>query len=484
MNKILFLILGIVVFMAALAKADVITLDNYLKRVETENPDIIAVNLSIEAAWQKVMEADMVYSPYVSGSYNRTDDRSGPGFGSVLATDEMKASEFSLSASEKFRTGTNVSLGYTYMGADFSLLSPFNYNGTNYNSFSGYQLTPTLSLSQSLLRDFNAGLTQSGIDKQKSSVLAGQYMLLYKKQQLMLSAHSAYWSLSLDREVMDFRKASLDRAEKLLNWNENKIKLDLIEESDLLESQAAYRLRQLNLKLSQEDEIKASRAFNQMLGLKSDIVAENLEKISDKVTAFAQIDKLSCDGKRADVLAAESTYRSSEFADKETKYRAMPELSFNASYALNGLGLAYSDAWDQLASQDKPTYTLGLSFIVPLDYKTLTTVKRGYNNDFTSSKEAFKSAMNAAQNDWDQLQTSWSNVKSRLQLAKDIMKIQDDRVKAEQKKFEKGRTTTFLLLSSENDLDDATLSLYRTVFEEIMTLAQAELYNTKPIINK
>jgi outer membrane protein TolC len=92
--------------------------------------------------------------------------------------------------------------------------------------------------------------------------------------------------------------------------------------------------------------------------------------------------------------------------------------------------------------------------------------------------------MTSAQNDWDQLETSWVNVKSRLELAKEIMKIQDARVKAEQRKFEKGRTTTFLMLSAENDLDDAILSVYRTVFEEMMTLAQAELFNTKPINNK
>jgi len=484
MKKTLFMFICVSLLSAGVCRADVITLDNYLSRVEAENPDVIAVNLSIEAAWQKVLEMDMAYSPILSGSYNRIDDRSGPGFGSTLATDEMKANALSVNASEKFKTGTNVSFGYTYTGADFSLLAPFNYNGQNYSNFSGYQVTPTLSLSQSLLRDFGASLTQAGIDKAKSAVLAGQYILLYKKQQLMLSARGAYWNLSLDREVRDFRRASLDRADKLLKWNENKKKLDLIDNSDLLQTQAAYKLRQLNLELSLEDEIKACREFNRMLGLDLDTVPDDLEKVSDKATAFANVDKLSSTGKRADVLAAEASYRSSELADKETKYRAMPELSFNASYALNGLGLSYSDAWSQVTSQDKPTYILGLAFIVPLDYKTLTKVRKGYTNDFASSKEAFKSAKTSAQNEWEQLQTTWSNVKARLELAKDIMKIQDDRVKNEQNRFERGRTTTFLLLSAENDLDDATLNVYRTVLEEIMTLAQAELYNTLPILNK
>jgi len=30
------------------------------------------------------------------------------------------------------------------------------------------------------------------------------------------------------------------------------------------------------------------------------------------------------------------------------KYRAMPELSLNGSYQLNGLGLSYTDAWSQV----------------------------------------------------------------------------------------------------------------------------------------
>jgi outer membrane protein TolC len=238
------------------------------------------------------------------------------------------------------------------------------------------------------------------------------------------------------------------------------------------------------MQLAREDEARACREFNQMMGLQGEDVKDTLEKISDKVNAFSDVGKLVCSGKRADVLAAESSYKSSEYADRETKYRAMPELSLNGTYALNGIGFEYADAWEQLTSQAKPTFTVGLSFIIPLDYKTLSKVKKGYNNEFASSKQTFASALTAAQNDWDELQKNWADVKSRLALVKEIMNIQSERVKNEQMKYEKGRTTTFLYLSAQNDLDDAVLNLYRTVLEEIMTFAKAELFNTQPIVNK
>jgi outer membrane protein len=479
----IYCLFGLIV-VSAPATAGTVSLSDYIDQVHAKNPDIHAADLGIEAMGQKVLELDMVYSPLLTGSYNRTDDRSGPGFGTTLAVDEMKADSVNVNASKKFSTGTNVSFGYAYFGAAFSLLSPLSFNGVNYPNFTGYQITPVLSVSQSILRDWGAGLTQSGINKAKSAVLAAQYQLFYREQQLLLGARSAYWDLALAREVLEFRKASLDRAEKLLQWNEKKIRLDLIEKSDLLQSQAAYKLRQLNLQLAQEDEVRACRVFNQMLGSKADAVEDDLEKISNQISAFTDIGQLSSTGKRADVLAAESSFKSSEYADKETKYRARPELSLNASYQLTGLGLSSSDAWDQITAQDKPTYIVGASLVVPLDFKTLSKVKKGYENDFSSAKEAFRSSEIAAQNDWDQLQVNWKNVKSRLSLSQEIMRIQDERVKNEQTKFERGRTTTFLILSAENDLDDATLTVYRTVLEEIMTLAQAELFNTQPLTNR
>jgi len=81
------------VFAAGIAPAqEIYSLDQYLQFVETNNPDVIALNYSIQAVWQKVLEMDMAYSPVVSGSYNHVGDRSGPEFGSTLALMRTKNS--------------------------------------------------------------------------------------------------------------------------------------------------------------------------------------------------------------------------------------------------------------------------------------------------------------------------------------------------------------------------------------------------------
>ncbi|MHB9155176.1 MAG: TolC family protein, partial [Endomicrobiales bacterium] len=359
--------------------APLLTLDDYLKKVEANNPEIKAIDLSVDAMGDKVQELDMVYSPFLMAGYNYSNDRSGAGFGSTLPTKGMTVNSLNVSASKKLLFGANVTAGYAGSSAVFDLLEPTAIIGPDLrSSFTGYQMQPFVRVEQSLLRDFKSGLTQSGIRKAKASTLSGQYMQLFRRRQILTRARTAYWALSLSREVLAFRRTSLDRTEKLLKWNEKRVKLDLADQSDLLQAQAGYKLRQLNLQLAEEDLIKAGRDFNELLGILSDQVGGELDLLSDKISYYAGVPALERTGERADVLAARASFESSRFADRETFYRARPELSLSGAYSLNGLGLASSDAWSQVAGIEKPSFTLGLSLIVPLDYKTLNTVRGGY----------------------------------------------------------------------------------------------------------
>jgi outer membrane protein TolC len=275
----------------------------------------------------------------------------------------------------------------------------------------------------------------------------------------------------------------MDRTEKLLLWNENKFKLDLAEKVDLLQSQAAYKTRALNYQLALEDELTACRNFNAMLGVQSETVVEEIDPVSKETPVYENISRLEKKGDRADVLSARALLASAAYAQEETDYRALPELSFQGSYSLNGLDVVFNNAWDQVMNTDKPTYTLGLSFIVPLDYSTLNKVKKGYSLGFYSAKNTLTQAELSAANDWQQLNRNWTSVKTRLSIARDVQNIQEERLKEEAERFKRGKTTTFLLITAENDLDDIILNVYQLVYEELTTAARAELYNTQPFKN-
>ena len=459
------------------------TLEDYLNKVEVSNPEVRSLNSAIEASQKKVLELNMVYSPLVTADVNYMDDKSGISFESPLFANEIKSTSWDIEASKKFTTGSTLSMGYKSFTANFNLLYPFDFNGKLLSNFTGYELQPYIKLQQSLLRDFNSGITMSGINKSKMAARSNEYIQLLKKQQTILKAEDAYWKLSLMREILAFRKASMDRTEKLFRWNENKYKLDLAEKVDLLQSQAAYKTRALNYQLALQNELKACRDFNAMLGIKSETVSDDIDQVTNEMPNYENILELEKKGERADVLSAKALFESAKYAAKETDYRALPELSFQGSYALNGLDIFYNNAWDQVTNSDKPTYTLGLNFAIPLDYSTLNKVKKGYSLDFSAAKDAFSQAEISAATEWQQLNRNWANVKTRLALAKEVQTIQEERLKEEAERFKRGKTTTFILITAENDLDDIILNVYQLVYEELTTAAQAELYNTQEFKN-
>ncbi|NTV52650.1 MAG: TolC family protein, partial [Candidatus Firestonebacteria bacterium] len=349
--------------------------------------------------------------------------------------------------------------------------------------FDGYEIKPFVRLDQSLLRDFWYGLTQVGIDKAKAGVVSGKYQQFFRRQQILLNAQLTYWNLVLAQEVVAFRKVSRDRTEKLLRWNENRVGLDLADPADLFQAQAAFKSRQLSLQLAQEDEVKAQRKFNEMLGNSVTVVSGDLEKLADKIDKYSDVAALTHSGDRADVLAARAAYRNAELAERETYFRSMPELSLSALYSLHGLSLSSSDAWNQVTGSDKPTTTITLSAAIPLDYWTLNKVQEGYHRDYAAAQAQLEKAELTSRNQWGELSQTWTDVKSRLALAEEIKGIQEKRLANEQKRFQRGRSTTFSVLTAENDLDDATLNVYRMVFEELVTAAQAELFNTQAFKN-
>ncbi|OGS20044.1 MAG: hypothetical protein A2252_02005 [Elusimicrobia bacterium RIFOXYA2_FULL_39_19] len=479
MRKII-LVLLFELLSTSVSAQNVLKLDEYLQKVGRDNPALKAINMSIDSSGNKILEMDMIYSPYLVGNYTWMDDKAGSGFGSSLNTSQMLINSWTFNLNKRFQTGSNVSFGYTNTDTDITLASPTTMFGPfPVSRFKAYDMKPYVKVEQSLLRDFMSRQTDANINKTKSLVRAGQYMQYFSGQQIILKAHLVYMNLSLSREILNFRKEELARSEEILKWSQNRVDLDLADEGDLLQVEALHKLRQLTLQMATEDEKNASRDYNELLGLSEDNVTDQTQPLSEIIAACENTDKITYTGQRADVLASKASYKSAEYAKTETLYRAYPEVSATGAMSLHGLDLSQADAFKQITGADKPTYSIGLNLIVPLDVPTLRKVVKGYDVEYDASKENLTKAQLSAKKDWTKLSENWKNVKQRLALAKEIKEIQSLRLANERKKFERGRTTMFQLLSAENDLDDSTINVYRLMFEMLSVDAQVDLYNTQ-----
>lgn len=472
------LLLGFVAAAAVPAYGELLTMQQYLDLVAENNSELKSVQANIDAVKGKLAEIERTYSYFLSAGVSYGDDQSGRPFIVDTATMERESELLGdINVSKQFETGTQVSLGFNG-----------SYKNNDNKSSPDYEVTdlsPYIRLEQSLLGEWNGGRTKASIAKARAGANSALYLLEYKKQQILLEAKLVYWNLSYSRTVIDFRRSSLDRTKKILDWNERRFKLDLAEKSDMLQSQAAFKQRELNLKLAYEDEVKYSRDFNRLINVVDTRVNYSVEAFITAGSNFEKDHKLEKKGSRADVLAAMEDVVSA-LQDQIVSEKGMgADLVFTGTLSMNGVNKDFSKASSDLGDMNKPAYTLALRYTLPLDFSLRKTINKGYESAKISAEKAVENAKLQEGSDWLQLVDNWNNAKSRFALAIEIRNIQQQRNEEEQNLLKKGRSTTYLVLQSEQDLDDAYLSMLQTILELISIYEQAEaFYNTSADIIK
>jgi outer membrane protein TolC len=451
---------------------EMLTLDDYLDMVVKSNSELKSVQSNIDAVKGKLPEVEKVYWYSLNAGMNYLDDYSGRPYNQQARLNKVTNFNYDISLEKQFITGTQVSLGLNGISGKHNYASPDpNKNINNYNLS---DIAPFVELQQSLWKDINGGATKASIAKARANAKSALYKLEYKKQNILFNTKVAYWNLSYSRTVIDFRKLSLDRTTKILDWNQKRYNMDLAEKSDLLQSQAAVKLRELSLKLAYEEENKLNRVFNQFLNVNDEKVRHEVEEFKNKENNFKDNKTLNRKGIRADVLAALEDVQSALYDQMFSKKSLGADLVLSGKYALNGVEPSFDDAVKHITNTDKPSYSVGLKYIVPLNFKLRKTINKGYESAKISAQKYAEHAAIGENNDWLELVDNWNNAKIRLELAVEIEKIQQQRHQEDQNLLSKGRSTTYQVLQGEQDLDDAALSVLQTILELIKIYEQAE----------
>ena len=465
--KLLFL-LG---FMAAAvpASGEMLTMGQYLDLVAENNSELKTVQANIDAVKGKLAEIERVYSYFLSAGVSYIDDQSGRPF-AVNSTTMRRTSVFStdVNVSRQFETGTQLSLGLQSSYEDYNFKNTPNYDVND--------IAPFIRLEQSLLKNWNGENTKAGMAQARANANSILYLLEYKKQGILLNAKLSYWNLSYTRTVIDFRRSSLDRTKKILEWNQRRFSLDLAERSDLLQSQAAFKMRELNLKLAYESEVKSSRDFNRLINVSDPRVNYDVEAFITAGKNFEKDKKLEKKGTRADVLSAMEDVITAMQAQLLSERVMGSDLVFTGQFVLNGVNRDFSKASSDLAELNKPTYSVGLRYTVPLDFSLRKTINKGYESAKIAAEKALENAKLQESSDWLQLVDNWNNAKARYALTIEIRDIQQKRNEEEQSLLRKGRSTTYLVLQSEQDLDDTYLSMLQNILELMGICEQAEAF--------
>lgn len=430
------------------AYSGTLNLEEYLSEVENGHQSIRASKLSSESAELRKNEASLIFKPSIFIQGQSASDKK-PTANKAFQGDRTDYSLLSTGLMEQFPTGLQAKLSYN--------LSHTKLNNATFLNPNDYRDgVASIELSQSLWRNFLG--RESGAQKKllEASTKANKHGEEFKIKVILSQAESIYWSLSQMQKIVRVQKESLERAQKIRNWTQNRYKTGLGESSDFLQSDANFKAREYELKSTMQELKNLTRNFNALRGIQSDSLADVLESApSEKIKALVLPKKMEL---REDTLASLELQKiaraNAELAIEKNK----PTLELFGSYATNGRATNNSDAISNSTKTDHDTRAIGIRFSTSLDFGTSDDNKAGYQRDQLAADLNYQRKLFDQEKDWDDLVARFEDAKVKLSLVEKIEEAQKAKAANERDRLTKGRTVTFQVLNFEQDYAQSELA--------------------------
>jgi HAE1 family hydrophobic/amphiphilic exporter-1 len=335
----------------------------------------------------------------------------------------------------------------------------------------------SLGISQPLLRDFKIDPARAQLDlsQRNRQILGSRYR--ETTVNTAADAERAYWLLVAALALVDVQQRSLDLALELERNNRARVDVGQSPPLDLVAARAEVAQRQENLiiartaALQTEDNLRTiiidpSRADYWMIRLEP---AERVPVIGPPPDVDAAVRRAL--GERTDLEQARTEIQITDTTVALSKSQTLPDLRVQANYLGDGAGgtrlireggfpgtvvgsvdTSFGSVLGQVFSGDYPTWTFGLTFAYPLGNSTAEAnlararlerdqaAARLRSNEVSAVREVRQAALRLEQN------------RQRIETTKLTRELAEQRLDAEQRRFDVGMSTSFLVIQAQRDL--------------------------------
>ena len=335
----------------------------------------------------------------------------------------------------------------------------------------------TLTLSQPLLRDFKIDQPRAALDisRRNRTILGTQF----RESTVVTGADAErfYWALVASLALVDVQQRSLDLALELERNNRARVDVGQSPPLDLVAARAEVAQRQENLiiartvALQSEDNLRTiiidpSRADYWSIHLEP---ADRVPVVGPPPDVDAAVRRAL--GERTDLERARTQIQITDTTVALTKSQTLPDLRVQANYLGDGAGgtrlvreggfpgtvvgsidTSFGSVLGQVFTFDYPTWTLGMTFSYPLGNSTAEAnlararlerdqaAARLRSNEVVAVREVRSAALRVEQN------------RQRIETTKLGRELAEQRLDAEQRRFEVGMSTSFLVIQAQRDL--------------------------------
>ena len=335
----------------------------------------------------------------------------------------------------------------------------------------------SVGFTQPLLRDFKIDPSRAQLDvSRRNRELLGTR---FRESSVNTSADAerGYWALVASLALVDVQQRSLDLALELERNNRARVDVGQSPPLDLVAARAEVAQRQENLIIARTTALQVEDTLRTIIidPKRADYWMIRLEP-ADRVPVVGPPPDIDAAvrralGQRTDLERARTEILITDTTVALSKSETLPDLRVQANYFGDGAGgsrlireggfpgtvvgsvdTSFGSVLGQVFTGDFPTWTLGLTFSYPLGNSTAEAnlararlerdqaAARLRSNEVSAVREVRSAALRLEQN------------RQRIETTKLGRELAEQRLDAEQRRFEVGMSTSFLVIQAQRDL--------------------------------
>jgi outer membrane protein TolC len=467
-----------------------LTLEQAQEMALEKNLDLKAARLTPQGVDYQLQAARAAFTPRLGGTYGY-NNQSRPNNSSILDPNLRSVNTIN----QQFNSNINQVL--PWHGATYTV--NFNNSRQATNSLQtprspAFNSAFTANLSLPLLAGFRTDNTRNTLKTVAIQRQIADVQLTATIENTKASVRTAYWNLKQAVEQIEIQQRALDLANRLYQDNRIKVEIGTMAPIDTVQSEAqvasaeqallaariAWQTAELNLKRllasGPDDEVYKSTIHP----ADSPVLTVQSVDIPGAVrTALEQ---------RTDLVQSRKNIEISQFNLEVTRDQTKPDLAFNTSYQLQGLGGpirqiqggeivavtpgGYVDALGQIRGLDLPTWSMNFQFAYPLGMRAAKANYARALLQFDQSQATLKAQELQVSAAVTNAGLAVENTYKQYLAAQKNREAQDRNTEAEQTRFDVGMSTNYNVVQAQNNLTAARLSELRALISYLNAIEE------------
>jgi outer membrane protein len=477
-----------------------LALDDAVRMALENNLDIVVDRLEPQVADMRVGQAASAFVPSLGTAFTRNSTLQPP-TSALVGSAGLQGDTYTGNVGFGQRLpwfGTSYAVGVD--GSNASSASII----TNYNPALNSRIQATFS--QPLLKDFSVDSARQQLIVSKRNRDISDARFQETVVRTLATVKRSYWDLAAAVASVDVQRQSLALSEELVRMDQARVDVGNMPELDLIAAQAEVAQRQEALTIA---EVTARQAEDRLRTLILDPDSTSFWTTTIEVTDRPQIGgplpnideaiRVALAG-RQDLRRAKDELEISRVSTRYYDNQRLPDLRVIANY--QGLGLAgsrlvrsggfpgmvvgmettaWSDALAQSLRRDYPAWTVGVSLSYPLG--------RSYEDAGLAAARLQEAQAKARLQSLEvrvvrQIRGSAWQLEmngKRIQTSRAARELAERRVESEQKRFEVGMSTSFLVVQAQRDLAQARNNELSAVLDYARSMTDFEALQQAPL---